>query len=101
MIIQQNVSLKPYNTFGLDENAGFLAIVDSIDDLDEIFQTGRFRSQKKMILGGGSNILLTRGFTGVVAKMEMKGLHTLSETDEEVLVSIGQVRTGISSCYGV
>lgn len=42
-----------------------------------------------MILGGGSNILLTRGFTGVVAKMEMKGLHTLSETDEEVLVSIG------------
>lgn len=89
MIIQQNVSLKPYNTFGLDENAGFLAIVDSIDDLDEIYQTGRFSSQKKMILGGGSNILLTRGFTGVVAKMEMKGLHTLSETDEEVLVSIG------------
>lgn len=89
LIVQQNVSLKPYNTFGLDENAGFLALVQSIDDLDEIFMTGRFRSQKKMILGGGSNILFTRGFSGVVAKMEIKGLHTLSETDEHVIVSIG------------
>ena len=89
MIVQQNVSLKPYNTFGIDENAAYLAIVDSIDDLDEIFMSGRFRSQKKMILGGGSNILLTRGFTGVVAKNEIRGLHTLNETDDEVLVSVG------------
>lgn len=89
MIVQQNVSLKPYNTFGLDENAGFLAVVDSIDDLDEIFQTGRFRSQRKMILGGGSNVLFTRGFTGVVAKNQIRGLHTLKEDEEEVLVSIG------------
>lgn len=89
MIVQQNVSLKPYNTFGIDENAAYLAIVDSIDDLDEIFMSGRFRSQKKMILGGGSNILLTRGFTGVVAKNEIRGLHTLNETDDEVLISVG------------
>ncbi len=89
MIVQQNVSLKPYNTFGLDENAGFLAIVDSVDDLDEIYQTGRFRAQKKMILGGGSNILFTRGFTGVVAKNEIRGLHIQNETEEEVLVSVG------------
>lgn len=89
MIVQQNVSLKPYNTFGLDANAGYLAIVDSIDDLDEIYQTGRFRSQKKMILGGGSNVLFTRGFTGVVAKNEIRGLHIQNETEEEVLVSVG------------
>lgn len=89
MIVQQNVSLKPYNTFGIDENAAYLAIVDTIDDLDEIFVSGRFRSQKKMILGGGSNILLTRGFTGVVAKNEIRGLHTLNETDDEVLISVG------------
>lgn len=89
MIVQQNTSLKPYNTFGLDENAGFLAIVDSTEDLDEIFQTSRFRSQKKMILGGGSNVLFTRGFTGVVAKNEIRGIHIHNETAEEVLVSAG------------
>jgi UDP-N-acetylmuramate dehydrogenase len=89
LIVQQNVSLKPYNTFGLDENVGFLAIVDSIDDLDEIYQTGRFRSQKKMILGGGSNVLFTRGFTGVVAKNEIRGIQIQNETEEDVLVSVG------------
>lgn len=89
MIVQQNVSLKPYNTFGLDENAGFLAIVSSIEDLDEIYQTGRFRSQKKMILGGGSNILFTRGFTGIVAKNEIRGIQIQNETEEDVLVSVG------------
>ncbi|MEM7298564.1 MAG: FAD-binding protein, partial [Bacteroidota bacterium] len=89
MIVQQNISLKPYNTFGLDENAGFLAIVDSVDDLDEVFMTSRFRSQRKMVLGGGSNILLTRGFTGVVAKIEIKGFHIMNETEDEVMVSIG------------
>lgn len=89
MIVQQNVSLKPYNTFGLDVNAGFLAVADSIEDLDEVFMSGRFRPQRKMILGGGSNVLFTRGFTGVVVKNEIKGFHTLSETEEEVLVSVG------------
>lgn len=89
MIVQQNISLKPYNTFGLDENAGYLAIVDSLEDLDEIYQTGRFRSQRKMILGGGSNVLFTRGFTGIVAKNEIRGIQVQNETEEDVLVSVG------------
>ena len=89
MVVQQNISLKPYNTFGLDENAGFIAIVDSIDDLDEIYQTGRFRAHKKMVLGGGSNILFTRGFTGIVAKNEIRGISIDKETEEDVLVSVG------------
>jgi len=89
LIVQRNVSLKPYNTFGLDENAGFLGIVEAIEDLDEVFLSGRFRSQRKLILGGGSNVLFTRGFTGIVLKNEIKGLHTMSENEDEVLVSIG------------
>lgn len=70
-------------------NAGYLAIVDSIEDLDEIYQTGRFRSQRKMVLGGGSNVLFTRGFTGIVAKNEIRGIQVQSETEEDVLVSVG------------
>lgn len=73
----------------MNENAGFLAIVTSIDDLDEIYQTGRFRSQKKMILGGGSNVLFTRGFTGVVGKNEIRGIEIQRETKEDVLVAVG------------
>lgn len=89
LLVQKNVSLRPYNTFGIEEHAGFLAIVESVDDLDEIFQTGRFRSQKKLILGGGSNVLFTRGFNGVIAKNEIKGIKVIKETEEQVLVSVG------------
>lgn len=89
MIVQKNVSLKPYNTFGLDENAGFLALVDSVEDLSEVFRSSRFRSQRKMVLGGGSNVLFTRGFTGVVAKMGIKGIEKVKETADEVVLSIG------------
>jgi UDP-N-acetylmuramate dehydrogenase len=89
LIVQQNVSLKPYNTFGLDVNTGFLGIVDSLDDLDEIYQTGRFRSQKKMILGGGSNVLFTRGFSGIVAKNEIRGISIQKESANDVLVAVG------------
>lgn len=89
MIVQPNTSLKPYNTFGIDVNAGTLAIIDSVDDLDEIYQTGKYRSQNKMILGGGSNILFTKNFLGVVAKNEIRGIEVQRETAEDVLVSVG------------
>ena len=89
MIVHRNVSLKPYNTFGVDENTDFLAIIDSTDDLDEIFLSDRFRSQHKMVLGSGSNILFTRGFTGVVAKNEIKGIQIFREDEVNVFVSIG------------
>ena len=89
MIVHRNVSLKPYNTFGVDENTDFLAIIDSTDDLDEIFMSDRFRSQHKMVLGSGSNILFTRGFTGVVAKNEIKGIQIFREDEVNVFVSIG------------
>lgn len=89
MLIQQNVSLKPYNTFGIEVNAGFLAIINTVADLDEVFQSGRFEGHQKMVLGGGSNVLFTKGFTGVVAKNEIKGISILKETKDDALVSAG------------
>ncbi len=89
LLVQQNISLKPHNTFGVEANAGYFATVNSLNDLDEIFMTGRFRAQRKMILGGGSNILFTRGFTGVVAKNEIRGIEIAEENEEELIVSVG------------
>ncbi len=89
MIVQQNVSLKPYNTFKIDENTNSLAIIDTIEDLDEIYQTSRFHSQRKMILGSGSNVLFTRGFAGIIVKNQIQGIQIESETSENVVVSVG------------
>lgn len=89
MIIHQNVSLKPYNTFGLDENVAHLALVESVADLKEIFNAARFRPQRKMVLGGGSNVLFTRGWSGVIVRIGIKGISVLKEEKDSIYVSVG------------
>ncbi len=89
MIVQENISLKPYNTFSLDVNAGLMVRVDTLDDLDEVYHTGRFRGLKKMVLGGGSNVLFTCGYTGLIVKNELTGISVINESDENVVVSTG------------
>ncbi|WP_258097979.1 UDP-N-acetylmuramate dehydrogenase [Marinoscillum pacificum] len=89
MLVEENFSLKPHNTFGLDVIADLKASIERIDDLSELFQADKYRSIKKMILGGGSNVLFTRNFLGMVLKMEIKGIEILEEGDDSVLISFG------------
>ncbi len=89
MLIDRNISLKPFNTFGLDVTADYLTHVNQPDDLIELYSTKKFQTMKKLILGGGSNILLTRHFGGLVIKMEIEGIEIIEEQDETVLVKIG------------
>jgi UDP-N-acetylmuramate dehydrogenase len=59
MNIQQNISLKPYNTFGIDVQAKYFASFQSIDELKE-FINYKQTANRKLVLGGGSNILFTK-----------------------------------------
>jgi UDP-N-acetylmuramate dehydrogenase len=87
MQIDQNISLKPYNTFGIHVTAKHFAKFTSVDDLAELF-TSRFLREKEapLIMGGGSNILLTHDYSGVVAKNEMYGIEVVSQDEEHVYV---------------
>jgi len=89
LIVQKNISLKLYNTFGIDVNAGFLLSINSAEDLDEIYHSERFSGCRVMVLGGGSNVLFTRGFTGVIAKNEIKGIEVIHEDNDHVIVAVG------------
>ena len=89
MLIDRNISLKPYNTFGLDVAADYLTHIRHPEDLKEVFTNKKFQLMKKLILGGGSNILLTRHFGGLVIKMEIAGIEVIEENDETVLVKVG------------
>lgn len=81
---QNNVSLKPYNTFGLEAKAKFFAAFDSIEALREsLSQVGE---KQLMILGGGSNILLTEDFDGIVLKNALSGIELIKEDEEQVWV---------------
>lgn len=89
MDIIKNKSLKSYNTFGIDCNSSFFTRINNIKDLEELYQHPLFKSQKKLILGGGSNILFTSNYEGLVIKNEIKGIEIKKETNDVVEVQIG------------
>jgi len=86
-MIEENISLKPFNTFGIDVKAGYFARFSSTIELNQILN--EYRKIPFLIIGGGSNLLLTKDFEGIVLKNEIKGKEIISETDHEVTVKIG------------
>jgi hypothetical protein len=89
MTISQNVSLKPYNTFGIDAKARYFTSFDSKEALREILESEKWKDVPRMIMGGGSNILLTKDFDGLVLKNDIKGIHAIKEDDEHVYIQAG------------
>ena len=90
-LLEENVSLRPYNTFGLDVQARYFARFASADALRQLLQLPQVRTADKLILGGGSNLLFTQDFQGVVLKNEILGLEIISEDggDGTALVRAG------------
>jgi UDP-N-acetylmuramate dehydrogenase len=90
MQIRENISLKPYNTFGIDAKATYFASFGGVDDLKELLENDKVGSQKlKLILGGGSNILLTKDVDGIIMKNEISGVDVVEEDDDFVYVKAG------------
>lgn len=79
MIIRENHSLKKLNTFGIDVAAKYFAETSSIEDIKEILSETKFTNLPKLILGGGSNLLFTKNFNGVVLKNNLKGIELIHE----------------------
>ena len=84
MNIQQNFSLKKYNTFGIEAKAQQFVAVHSIDDLKTILQ--EYQSESKFILGGGSNVLLTQDIQALVIHIDLKGKKIIKEDVDFVWV---------------
>ncbi|WAC03644.1 UDP-N-acetylmuramate dehydrogenase [Lacinutrix neustonica] len=84
MHIQHNISLKPYNTFGIDVMASHFVSVASVSDLISVIKQKDF--SKKFILGGGSNMLLTKNVEALVVHINLKGKTIISQEDSHVLI---------------
>lgn len=89
MIISENFSLKKYNTFGIEAKTKYFAEISSVDDVREISADKRFIKAGKLILGGGSNILFTKDFDGIVIKNNFKGIAVDFETENHFFVKAG------------
>ena len=82
MNIQKNISLKPYNTFGIDVFAREFVNVTSIDDLREVLSNNK----DLFVLSGGSNVLLVRDIDELTLHIALNGISVLKETKKHVYV---------------
>lgn len=85
-MIQENISLKPYNTFGIDAKARRFASVESVEELKEVIAGNR--NERLFILGGGSNMLLTDDVDALVIHINLKGISVIKETDDFVWIEV-------------
>ncbi|MBU2939324.1 UDP-N-acetylmuramate dehydrogenase [Lacinutrix sp. C3R15] len=84
MQIQHNISLKKHNTFGIDAKAKHFVAISSIESLKNVLQLPEYT--KRFILGGGSNMLLTKDIDALVMHIQLKGKTIVSQEETSVLV---------------
>ena len=84
MQIQDNFSLKKYNTFGIEAKAKQFVSVHSTEELQSVLEN--HKTDKKLILGGGSNMLLTQDIAALVIHIDLKGKKIIKEDNDSVWV---------------
>lgn len=83
-MIQENVNIQPYNTFGIDCQAKYFARFRSIKELQELLGDPICRSNELLVLGGGSNMLFTKNFNGLIIKNELTGIYVVKEDADHI-----------------
>jgi len=87
--LKENFSLKNHNTFGLNTKTRYFVVCNSEDELIEFLNIHYKKELPLMILGGGSNVLFTKDYDGVILHPMIKGIEILRETDEEIELRVG------------
>ncbi len=107
MNIQQHISLKPYNTFGIDVTAHEFVEIFSLEELQVLCSNFNLVERKVLVVGGGSNLLLTHDVEGMVIKISIKGIDIINENEECIWVKVAAgevwhdfVRWSIDRGYG-
>lgn len=88
MLIAQNISLKPFNSFGIEAIAAYYSRIDTAAALEELLQEPIVQHQKILVLGGGSNLLFTKDVNGLVIHNQIKGIHIIHETNDTIYLKV-------------
>lgn len=89
MEIKSDFSLKKYNTFGIDVKAKGYTQFKNESELLEILDNEEYKNLPKLVLGGGSNILFTKDFDGLVMHNQIKGIEIIGQNDTSVYLKAG------------
>ena len=87
MEVFRNGSLKKFNTFNVDEKAKVLVEINRVSDLFT-FLSKENQKDKMLVLGGGSNILFTKTYEGIIISLKNKGIKLIDEDENNILVEI-------------
>jgi UDP-N-acetylmuramate dehydrogenase len=86
--VKENFPLKELNTFGLDVRTRYFATIDSEPCLESLINEGIFRDGSFFILGGGSNVLFSSDYDGLVVRMCLKGKRVVREDSNQVVLEV-------------
>tara|TARA_R110000737_G_scaffold9893_1_gene25657 strand:+ start:2469 stop:3485 length:1017 start_codon:yes stop_codon:yes gene_type:complete len=86
MDIRKDISLKKYNTFGIDAKAKFFCEINSIADLKKALSLQGYPTL--FVLGGGSNMLITKDLENLVLHINLKGIEVISENKDEAIIKV-------------
>lgn len=87
MQIQENVSLKAFNTFGVEQQARYFATITAESDLLQLSEFVESHNLPLLVLGGGSNLLLSQDFDGLVAKVDLAGISFNTDKQQRIVRS--------------
>lgn len=85
-LIYKDQELKRYHTFGIDVKAKYFTEVHSIEEFKALQQDEIYRNNRLLIIGGGSNLLFTKDFDGLVIRNSIIGIEIVKETEEHVFI---------------
>jgi UDP-N-acetylmuramate dehydrogenase len=89
MLLQEYISLKSLNSFGINAQARYYIRINTTQTLLNLLAHSPFPTMPRLVLGGGSNILLLNNFEGIVIHMAINGIATVKENKEHVWVQAG------------
>jgi UDP-N-acetylmuramate dehydrogenase len=90
--IQKNASLKNFNTFGVEARARYFAEINHENELIELFMDPQWQQIQRLVLGGGSNMLLINDFDGLVIRLNIRGIeHRINHNEVFVEAGAGEV----------
>ena len=89
MEFQKNISLKEFNTFGMDVNCSLLYNITSEKEIINILDSEEYQNNKHLILSGGSNLLFTTDFDGLILKNNIKGVEVVFEDNNHTYLKVG------------
>ncbi len=89
MLIHKNYSLKNLNTLGIESKAAVYVEAFSEEVINKVLTELEFTQMEKFILGGGSNVLFTNDFPGLILKVSIPGIKVINEEDDFTDVEAG------------